>query len=736
LLRTELSRLLPELAFPGREPDAGPGDHRQIFESVTQLIRLLAVPQPLVLILEDLHWADEMSIRLLAFLGRRLRASSILVIATAREEDLGRTPILRRTLEDLRREQYLVELPLAALSREDTLALVRTLATGDGDAAVVNRVDERIWIASEGNPLVVVETVRSLDVDAASRSSAKLFVPQRVGEVIARHLERLSEGSRELVAVAAVIGREFEFSLLQRSASFEETEAAALVEELVRCRVLHNMGERFDFTHDRIREVAYAALLPERRRVLHVRIIRAMEALYGERSVEHVERLAYHAVRGQLRDKAIGYLRQAGTKAFASSADAEALAYFTGALALVETLPPGGERDRKELALRLALGPVLMARRGPASPELKENSERAHGLATAVGEPLEQFQAIWATWSGVRDQPRPALEVARELLAVATRAGDRALILEAHHAHWSVLVAMGNLNLARHHLEQGIALYDPAQHRTLAFSYGGHDPGTCCRRWASWTFWVLGYPARALEESLAAVRLSEELAHAESIALSHAWACVFRDLRREANAVQEHAKALLAIGSQQELPRWQAIAAVFDGWVRAQRGEGAKAVAQICDGLRIHGSHGTRGFMYYLPSLLARAYGKAGRADEGLGIIQEALAGARTTGLVVWEPELLRLEGELRLATSPADVAGALECFRQALAIARRQEARSWELRAASSLARLLIAEGRRDEARRSLAEIYGWFTDGFDTADLREAKGLLEELVAGSDSG
>jgi predicted ATPase len=454
-----------------------------------------------------------------------------------------------------------------------------------------------------------------------------------------------------------------------------------------------------------------------------------MEALHGDRSVEHVERLAYHAVRGELRDKAIGYLSQAGTKAFASSADAAAFAHLTQALALVETLPPGDERDRRELALRLALGPVLMARLGSAAPQLKENSARAHLLAGKVGGPLDQFQALWATWSGVRDQPRPALKIARELLAVATHSGDRALILESHHAHWSILGAVGDLTMARHHLDRGMALYDATRDRSLAFSYGGHDPGSCCRRWASWTFWTLGWPTRALEESLAAVRLAEELAHAESIALSHAWGCVFRDLQREPDAVQEHARALIAIGHQQDMPRWQLIGAMFDGWVRAQRGEGAAAVAQIHEGLDARPSQGTRGFVHYLPSLLARAYSMVGRPDEELRLIQEALVAARTTGLVVWEPEFLRLEGEMRLAMSPVDIAGAVECFREAIDIARRGHARSLELRAASSLARLLAAEGQRDEAHHALTGIYGRFTEGFDTADLRDAKILLGEL-------
>ncbi len=728
-LRTELARLLPELGSPGREPGPGPGDHRQLFESVAQLMRLLSLQQPLMLILEDLHWADEMSLRLLSFLGRRLHTWPTLVVGTAREEDLARAPVLRRTFEDLARDQRLVEMRLAALSKPDTLALVRTLARAETDEVVVTSLAEQVWIASEGNPFVVVETVRSLPEDAASRPLAKPAVPQRVRETIGRHLEQLSEGSGELAAVAAVIGREFDFGLLQRAAGFEESEAAALVEELVRCRVLHNVGERFDFTHDRIREVAYGSLLPERRRALHVRIAQAMEALYADRLADHVERLAHHTACAELREKAVGYLRQAGTKAFARSADGEALAYFTRALALLETLAPGTERDREELALRLALGPTLMVTNGVGSPEAKQNSERARLLAAEVGEPIQQFQALWAMWSSVRDSSRAALEIGRELLELAERAGDRDLLLQGHHALWPVLLALGEPTAARHHLEQGMALYVPAQHRSHAFVYGGHDPGTCCRRYASWAFWILGYPARGLEESLGALRLAEELAHAESIMMAHAWACFLRDLRREVDALQEHSRALVTVATEQGNPRWQAMAAIFDGWGRAQLGEGAVAIALIRHGLEARGWTAGHFMHHYFRSLLAHACLKAGQPDEGLRVIDEALAGVRTRGQLVWEPEFLRLKGELRLARPPADVAGALECFRQAIDIARRQQARSWELRAASSLARLLAAEGRRDEAHRTLDDVYSWFTEGFDTADLREAKSLLEDV-------
>jgi DNA-binding SARP family transcriptional activator len=729
LLRTELARLLPELARQGREPGPGPGDHRQLFEGVAQLVRLLALRQPLVLLLEDLHWADEMSVRLLSFLGRRLGAWSTLVVGTAREEDLARTPVLRRTFEDLVRDQRLMELHLAPLSKPDTLTLVRTLARAESDESAVTSLAEQVWVVSEGNPFVVVETVRALGENSAPRPLAKLAVPQRVREVVGRHLELLSENGRELAAVAAVIGREFDFSLLQSAARFEESDAAAVVEELVRCRVFHNVGERFDFTHDRIREVAYEHLLPERRRALHVRITRAMETLYADRLVNYVERLAHHAVRGELRDKAVRYLRQAGAKAFARSADQEALAYFTQALALLETRAVDVERDREELTLRLALAPALMVR-GVSTPEMKQNSERARVLAAEVGEPNQRFQALWATWSSVRDDDRTALEIGRELLGLAERTGDQDLLLEGHHALWPVLLALGEPTTARHHHEQGMALYDPTQHRGHAFVYAGHDPGTCCRRYASWTFWILGYPQRALEESLGALGLARELAHAQSIMMAHAWACFFHDMRREVHALQEHSRALVTLGSEQGIGQWQSVATIFDGWIRAERGEGAAAIAQIKQGLEARGWSAGHFMHEYFRSVLARACLKAGRLDEGLSVIEEALRVVYMTGTAVWQSELYRLQGELRLAAPPADVAGALDSFRQAIAIARRQQARSWELRAASSLARLLAAEGRRDEARGALADIYRWFTEGFDTPDLLEAKALLDAIA------
>jgi len=495
---------------------------------------------------------------------------------------------------------------------------------------------------------------------------------------------------------------------------------------------LHNVGERFDFTHDRIREVAYGRLLRESQRVLHARITSSMETLYPDRLGEQVERLAHHAARGELGEKAVVYLRQAGAKAFANSAHSDALAYFSQARELLVKLEAGANRDREELSLRLALGPTLQAMQGYATPEVEQNYARAGQLADEVGAPVQQFQARWGTWlvSSHRANADTALELGRELLARAERLDDPALLLEGHHALWPVLVWLGKADEAQHHLDRGMALYDKARHRSHAFVYGGHDPGVCCRKVASWASWILGYPERGLEESVASLDLSRELAHPMSTVVALAWACVFRDLRREFPAVREHARELIALSTEQDTPQWLAAGTIIDGAARAELGEGTDAIAQIRRGLAAYGSTGAQLFSPYFLSLLARACSKIGQPHEGLRVIGQALDIARRTGERVWEAELDRLEGELRLAADPDDVAEATECFRRAIEIARGQAARSWELRAASSLARLLGAAGQRDEARRTLAGVYDWFTEGFDTPDLGEAKALLDDLA------
>ena len=731
--RVELARLFPRLTTLGRGQVTTPVDYRRLFEGMAQLVQRLAATRPLLLILEDLHWGDEMSLRLLSFVGRRLGAASVFIVGTAREEDLARAPLLRRTLADLSRDGHLTELRLAPLSRDETFTLARMLAPSEGQAALAGEAAEQVWRMSEGNPFTIIETMRALPPCSSPAASAPLAVPDRVGEVTRRHLDSLSARGGELATVAAVIGRQCEFALLSQAAGLDESQAAEALEELVRRRVLQSVGERFDFAHDRIREVAYARLLPERRRALHARIAGSMAVLYADRLDEQVERLAYHAARGDLGEKAVGYLHRAGAKALMKSAASDAVAYLTQALSLLEKQAPGTTRDQEELALRLALGPALQATRGYAAPEVEQSYARARGLADALGTPAQQFQTRWGNWlvASHRASANAALDLGRELLTLAERLGDPAFRLEGHHALWPVLVWLGQAGAAQTHLEQGMALYSKAGHHEHAFLYGGHDPGVCCWKVASWASWLRGHPDRAQAESLTSLRLARELDHPPSLIVALVWASVFRDLLREPEQAGTEARALIALSREREASQWLAAGEIMDASVEGQLGPPGPAIVRMRRGLTAYRATGAHLFVPYFLSLLARACLRAGRPHEGLQVIHEARDRIEATGERVWEPEVLRLEGELRLAVSADGVAGAIEGFRRATEVARGQGARSWELRAGLSLARLLAAEGRAEEARREIQRIHAGFTEGFGTADHQDARAFLEALPA-----
>jgi DNA-binding SARP family transcriptional activator len=366
--RAELAYVLPELADPDVEPVKSAPDFLKVFESVTAAIGMLAGHRPLLLVLEDLHWADEMSLRLLAFFGRRLHSRRVLAAVTVREEELADAPMLRRILDELQRERRLWSLALVALSRANTLALVQTLVRSGTDETSLARLGEEAWRASAGNPFVVVETVRSQaqgiglgdhTAGAGPVAPRALMLPEPVRQLVTRRLERLSERGRLLTTVAAVIGREFEFALLQRAAGLGDTEAAEGMEELVRRRVLQGVGERFDFTHDRIREVARAALLAPRRRVLHCSVAEAIEAVYADHLEPHILALGLHYYGAEMWRQAMSYLRLAAVHAFVRSAYREAATCFEQALAAASHLPRTPAMLDQMLDLQLQLRNAL-----------------------------------------------------------------------------------------------------------------------------------------------------------------------------------------------------------------------------------------------------------------------------------------------------------------------------------------------------------------------------------------
>ena len=329
----------------------------------------------------------------------------------------------------------------------------------------------------------------------------------------------------------------------------------------------------------------------------------------------------------------------------------------------------------------------------------------------------------------VRAELQTTRELAEQLFNLAKRVQDHALLLEAYRVLGLTMFWLGEMAPARAHLEQGMALYDPQQHRSHAFVYG-QDPGVACRSLAAWPIWMLGYPDQALQSINDALTLAQELTHPFSLVFASTIASVVHQFRREEEAVQERAEALMTLSNEQGFAFWLAYGMTLRGWALATQGEGAEGIPQIRQGLAAYRATGAEVDRPYFLALLAEAYGKVGQPKEGLTVLDEALAIVDNTGVCHWEAELHRRKGELLLVHQGKKLVEAKAYFRKALEIARRQQAKSLELRAAMSLSRLWQQQGKQEEAHQLLAEIYGWFKEGFDTADLKEAKALLEELA------
>ena len=395
------------------------------------------------------------------------------------------------------------------------------------------------------------------------------------------------------------------------------------------------------------------------------------------------------------------------------------------------TLPDTLERARCELDLQTTLGPVLMAFKGQSSQDTERAYARARELCQQVGETSQLFPVLYGLYRFymVRAELQTSRELAEQLFSLAQRIQDPALLLEANLVLGQTMFWVGELAPARSHFDQGMALYDPMKHRSHAFMYG-QDPGVGCRSFGAMPIWVLGYPDQASQSTQDALTLARESAHPFSLAYAQVQGVTVYQFRREVQTVQELAEALITLSTEQGFPMWLSYGQILRGWTSTEQGEGAKAIAPIHQGLADFRALGGEVQRPYFLSLLAEAYEKAGQPNEGLTVLLEALAAVNSTGVRYWEAELHRRKGELLLMQQGRKAEEAEECFRKALDIARRQQAKSLELRAAMSLGRLRHRQGKRDEARQMLGEIYGWFTEGFDTADLKEAKVLLEELA------
>jgi predicted ATPase len=502
---------------------------------------------------------------------------------------------------------------------------------------------------------------------------------------------------------------------------------------LVAAELLYQRGlppqATYVFKHALIQDTAYQSLLRSTRQQHHQRIAQVLEARFPEICETQPELLAHHYTEAGFMAQALPYWRLAGQRAIERSANLEAVAHLTQGLEVLATLPDTPERAQQELVLQATLGPALMHTKGYAFPDVEEAYGRARELCQQVGDTPQLFPVLWGLWHFhmVRGELPTVQELAEQLLSLAQRLHEPALLLEAHYAFGMSLFWRGELASAHAHFAQGIALYNPQQHRPHAFRFG-QDPGMACLSAMAWIRQLLGYPDEALIRSQEALTLAQQQAHPFSLAFACTWAAFLHQLRRDGPAAQARAEAAIALATEQEFPFWRAIGAILQGWAHAAQGQTEEGIPQMYQGIAAIRAMGEELGRAYFLGLLADALAHMRQAEEGLTILDEALAAVERTGVRAQEAELYRLKGVLLLLSADHE-AEAEACFRQALVIARRQQAKSLELRAAMSLARLWLRQSKHAEARQLLAPIYNWFTEGFDTADLREAKGLLEAL-------
>ena len=543
--------------------------------------------------------------------------------------------------------------------------------------------------------------------------------------------------AKGIAQLAAVIGRQFSYELLQAVSQLDASTLQRELGRLVEAEIVYQRGllpqAAYTFKHALIQDAAYQSLLKSTRQQYHQRIGQVLEGQFPETVDQQPELLAHHYTEAGLNEQAVRYWHKAGQRASARSAHVEAISHLRQGLALLQTLPATRERSQRALPLHIALGASLIGTKGYADPEVGQTYLRARDLCHALEDPQQLVPVLRGlqNYYAAHAEHQRAQALCEQLLTLAQQAQDPAMLLVAYHSLGTVLFEQGAVATAHTYLVQGIALDDPQQPRVSALLYG-QDAGVACLSWAAWTFWYLGYSDQGRMRLQEALARAEQMAHPFSLVYALTSAAVFHQLRREVRAAHERAEATLRLAMEQGFPHWKERAVVLRGWTLAHQGEAKEGMAQLTQGLSTFRATGAESNRSYFLALLAEAHGTLGEPEAGLAVLTEALTFAETTGERWYEAELYRLQGALLVQQSSDNPTEAETCFHHAMAIAQNQSAKSWELRAATSLSKLWQQQGKRQAAHDLLAPVYDWFTEGFDTADLKDAKALLEELEEG----
>jgi predicted ATPase/class 3 adenylate cyclase len=703
---------------------------RRTLDAIKRVVLRESLNQPMFVIFEDLHWIDEQTQALLDLLADSVANSRVLLLVNYRPE----------YRHEWTNKSHYVQLGLNPLGRESAEELLTGLL---GDGVELKPLKSLVVERTGGNPFFIEEIVKALFDEGVllrdgavkvTRSLSQLRLPSTVQGILASRIDRQPSEHKQLLQTLSVIGRESSLGLLTRVASRPDTQLERLLADLRAGEFIYEQsaatGVEYVFKHALTQEVAYNSLLIERRKQIHEQAGQALESIFADQLDDHLTQLAHHYSHSENIDKAIEYLGRAGQQALQRSAYDDAIGGLNEAIGLLQSLSSSPEHFRRELKLRLAVGPALIAIKGWSALEVEQTYTRAWELCERLDDPPESFPVLFGLYALylLRAELRTAHKLAEQLLARAQNARNPAMLLLAHQALGQTSFQTGDLDVAREHLEMSISLYDRERDRSLAF-LAGIDLGVAGLSFAGATLWALGYPDQALEKVNEALALARGLSHPHTLAFAESFFSLVSQFRREALSVRESSERGIALSTEHGFTSQIALASFKLGWATAELGRPEEGTAQIQEGLAAYrATRGELGRPYWL-ILLAEAHKKTGRLDDGLSALAEAGTAADKHEDVASAAEILRLKGELLLEQDNTNAAKALSCFQEAIEIARKQSAKSYELRATTSLARLLDKQSRRDEARALLADIYNWFTEGFDTADLKDTKALLDEL-------
>jgi DNA-binding winged helix-turn-helix (wHTH) protein/predicted ATPase len=774
-------RQLPGLLAPAEyevlQRAVGGRTRERMLRELAEAVEMLTATRPCVLVLEDLHWSDTATIEWLAYVGRRRRPARLLVLGTYRPiEALVRAHPVRAMVQDLTVHGYGAELALGEWSEAGVAAYLAQRGAGAAvPAALVRLLAQR----TDGHPLFLVTVVDELIRQERLRVGPEGWtlaggldtvtggVPQSIRHWLERQVAQLSPADQELLAAASVVGVEFAVAAVAAGVRQPEEDVEAQCDALARRQQLvqargmavwpdGTVTARYGFRHALYQELLYERVPVGRQTRWHRQIGERLETGYGPRASEIAAELAVHFAHGRDYGRAVQYLRHAAETAVQRHAHREAIAYLRRALALLQAMAETPQRLRHELELQLALGPALMVTRGFAAPEVADTYNRARQLCTYLDEKSRLFQVLFGLWRAahVRSQLPTARALGEELVSLANAQADPVLFIESHGPLGQTLCMHGEPTRAREHLQQVVALYEPQRQHALTVRCG-YDPGVYAHTMEAWVLWVLGYPVQALQRSREALTLARRQGHPFTLALTLVTLVILQHMRREGEATLEHVQASILLSTEYEFPYLTAIGTILQGWELTRVGQVVEGLTQMREGLAAFRAMSAEILRPNLLALFADACGCGGHIEAGLSALEEALVTAEQHAERFYEAELHRLKGELLLrqwreaGTQPApspiqpDHIASKEtadrvslhrdaeaCFQRALTIARRQGAKLLELRAALSLSRLWQHHGQRAAARQLLAEVYGWFTEGCETTDLREAQALLESLA------